>query len=224
MKTLQARLLKISELNFDPELYPRLKTSWLTAYQYAEAMKAGAIFPPITVGVFEGKPYVIDGWHRVEAKKLLNEEYISAYVRSFESKAEMFAEAVKLNAAHGRPLTTTEKVRVIDQLEKYGFQPIEISKIVGVPIDKISLFKARIIRLRDGTPIYGKAITIKAAEKAGGNPAAVDQSKFIGRDLTTMLQQIIEMIEGGIYPFEDKNIAELTVKLYTLIKDKLQLT
>jgi hypothetical protein len=32
------------------------------------------------------------------------------------------------------------------------------------------------------------------------------------------------MIEGGIYPFEDQKIAELTIKLYTLIKDKLQLT
>jgi hypothetical protein len=218
------RLLNIEELTFDPKIYPRMKTSWLTAYQYAQAMKAGAVFPPITVGVFKGKNYVVDGWHRVEAKKLLRQEYIHAHVKKFKTLREMFTEAVRLNSIHGKPLTIQEKVRIIDQLEKFGVERAEISGIVGVPIEKISAFKARIVRLPDGTPIYTKAITMKVAEKSGGDPTAVDQSKFIGRDLNAILTQLIEMIQSGIYPFEDKTVGELTLKLFGLIREKLRLT
>jgi len=62
-------VLAISELKLDKRLYPRIKIGWLTAYQYAQAMRAGSVFPPIMVGEYQGEKYVVDGWHRVEAKK-----------------------------------------------------------------------------------------------------------------------------------------------------------
>jgi len=215
--------LKVDELVFDTSLYPRMKTSWLTAYQYAQSMRAGAVFPPITVGVFEGKHYVVDGWHRVEAKKLLGEEYIDAEVKNFKSYAEMFIEAVKLNIAHGKPLSVHEKVRVIHRLEEFGVSREEISQITRVPIDKITLFKTRIVIGANGQPTYLKGITKRAAEKSGGSVELVDQSRFMGRDVNSLLTQLIEMIEGGIYPFEDEKTMELTVKLYRLIQEKLHL-
>jgi hypothetical protein len=217
----EVRLVKIDELTFDSSLYPRMKMSWLTAYQYAQAMRAGAVFPPITVGLLEGKRYVLDGWHRIEAKRLLGEKYISAVLKKFNSKGEMFAEAVRLNSTHGRPLTIQEKVRIIDQLKLYGFKREEISQIVGIPVDKISVLEARIIRRIDGTPIYVKGIVERAAEKSGVSPVEVNQDKFIGRDVVTILEQLIEMIESGVFPFKDERAMELAVKLYSLLGEKL---
>jgi len=220
------KLLKVEELAFDENLYPRLKVSWLTAYQYAQAMKAGAVFPPIVVGELNGKYYLVDGWHRVEARRILGEEFVNAVVKRFESERELFAEAVRLNSSHGKPLSVVEKTRIIHRLEGYGFTREEISRIVGVPVEKISRFEARVVKTASGEPLYVKAVAERAAVKSGGsllNVVEVDQSKFIGRDVATLLEQLIEMIEGGIYPWQDSQVAELTLKLYTLLKEKLKL-
>jgi len=54
MSRKKSQLLKIDELIFDEERYPRIKVGWLTAYQYAQAIRAGSIFPPILVGQLAG--------------------------------------------------------------------------------------------------------------------------------------------------------------------------
>lgn len=219
----KTQVLKISELIFDSNLYPRMKTSWLTAYQYAQAMRSGSTFPPIMVGLFEGKHHVIDGWHRVEALKLLREEYIQAQVKSYKDKRDMVAEAIRLNSTHGKPLSGHEKARAIYALKQLNFTREEISSIVKVPIDKLTTFESRVIYGLDGKPIFLKSVTARAAQKSGGSPEGVNQTKFIGRDLTTLLEQIIEMIDADIYPFEDKTVKELTVKLYALMSERLKL-
>ena len=123
-------LVKVSELVFDSELYPRNKVSWLTAYSYSQAMRAGEVFPPIRVGLFQGKKYVVDGWHRVEAKRLLGEEYVEAVVKRYNDFKSMFVDAVKYNISHGRALSVQEKARIIHKLEEFQFTPAEISQIV----------------------------------------------------------------------------------------------
>jgi hypothetical protein len=216
-------LVRIDELVFDSNVYPRMKVSWLTAYQYAQAMRTGAEFPPVVVGVLEGRKYLVDGWHRVEAKRLLGEEYVTAKVKEYGSMGEMYADAVRLNSRHGKPLTVQEKVRAVDQLGKLGFEREEISRIIGVPVDKITLLEARVIRLHDGTPVYAKGVTFRSAARSGGSVVSVDQSKFMGRDVSLILEQLVEMIEGGIYPFEDPRVAELTVRLFNLLRERLRL-
>lgn len=221
---MRVRVLKISDLTFDDTLYPRMKVGWLTAYQYAQAMKAGSVFPPILVGLFEGKHYVVDGWHRIEAMKLLKEEHVQAMVKRFKRFEDMFAEAVKMNSAHGRPLSVQEKVRIINRLEEFEFSKEEISQIIKVPADKIEPLKARIVFKPDGTPIYLKSVVAKAVESSGGSAEDVDQNSFSVRNVPALLLQLLELLETDIYPIEDKSVKELSVKLYGLLGEKLQLT
>jgi len=213
-------LLKISDLILDSDLYPRMKTGWLTAYQYAQAMRAKSNFPPINVGVYQGKKYVIDGWHRIEAKKMLKEEYIDAIVIKYNTTREMFLESVKLNSTHGRQLSVQEKVRIISKLKEMHFKMEEISEIIKIPLDKIGILEARTITGPKGEPIYVKSVLVGADEDMLQN---VNQSSFNVASVTALLTQMIELLESGVYSIEKPQIKELTVHLYKLLQEKLGL-
>lgn len=216
-------LVKINELEFDSELYPRMKISWQTAYQYAQAMRSGSTFPPIKVGIFNGKKYVVDGWHRVEAKKKLKEEYIQADVKKYDSKRELFIDAIESNVIHGRQLSIQEKVRIIDMLKDMNFKLQEISKIVKVPIGKISIFQARTIRDPSGRKIYMKSAVARAnPEKEAVFSLNMD---MIGdsRSIDAMLTQLIEFVEKNIYPFDNSKVRSLSERFYNLLGENLEL-
>ena len=55
------RLEKIDELVFDWRLYPRKSIDYRIVYRYAKALKAGAVFPPIKVGLLNGVKIIVDG-------------------------------------------------------------------------------------------------------------------------------------------------------------------
>lgn len=220
---MKTKLLKISELAFDSNLYPRMKVGWLTAYQYAQAMRAGSIFPPILVGRLKGKLYVVDGWHRLEAKKMLKEEYVEAMVKNYENKRDMIVESIRLNSTHGRPLSVQEKVRLIYKLEDLEFRVEEISEIVKVPVGNIERLKARIIIGPNGKPVYLKSIVARAKPEEE-DALGVDMDRFNVRSVSHLLGQLIELLESGVYPFDDEAVKGLTVRVYGLLGEMLKLT
>lgn len=210
------KLLKISELTCDEKLYPRIKLGWLTAYQYSQAMLSGSEFPPITVGSFEGKMYVVDGWHRIEAKKLLKEEYIQANVKTYDSFKDMFVDAVKLNSVHGRPLSVQEKVRIIELLKQYGIEKEQITEIVKIPVDKIERFSTRAIVKPNGTIEYLKSVTAKSGV------SDVPQDVFSVRNVESLLAQLAELLKSESFAFEEK-AQGLAAEVYNLLGEKLKL-
>ena len=216
-------VVKISDLTFDRELYPRVKTSWLTAYQYAQAMKSGSVFPPIVAGKFKGKLYVVDGWHRVEAVRLLGEEYIEAIVKSYDSEAELFADAVRCNSVHGRQLSVQEKARIIDKLQSYNFTLEQISEIVKVPVDQIARFSCKVVVTPSGQKIYLKSVVENAVKTEEKPLTAVEQDKFNVRTVESLLQQILDLLRSGLFPFADEKIRALAVEVYSLLGEGLQL-
>lgn len=219
---MKTRILKISELSFDKDFYPRAKIDWLTALRYADSMKAGAIFPPISIGNFEQRLFVIDGLHRVEAKKLLKEEYVEGVVRDFKSKNDMFIEAVKLNVTHGKPLSVQEKVRIIDKLKNMEFTLEQISKVMLVPIDTVKRFEIRTIIGPNGQPIYLKAPVAKANVDET-KKANVSQAIIQSRNYQILVQELLELLEKDIIPSEDKTTWEMLIHLYALLGQKLKL-
>jgi hypothetical protein len=127
-------------------------------------MKTEGIFPPIRVGRFNGELYVIDGWHRVEAKKILGEEYIEAIIKDYKDKKEMFEDAIRFNTTHRRSSSFEKKVRLIKKFESEGlkFEIEKISEITRIPMDKVERFKIRTVIGPNGKPIK---IDRKTSEK-----------------------------------------------------------
>ncbi len=211
-------LIKIDEIELDADIYPRLQVGWLTAFQYAQAMRAGSVFPPILLGKFRRKLFLVDGWHRLQAMKMLHEEYIQATVKKYESKQKMFLDAVKLNIAHGRPISQQEKTRIIDKLLQYGMQLKEISPVVHVPLDKITLYTSRIITRSDGSKVYLKSVLARMETP----PTNVDQDSFNVRSLPHLLSQLLEVLRSD-FRLEDEAVKCLLIEIYELLGEKLEL-
>jgi len=130
-------LEKIAELLFDWNIYPRKEIDMQKVKDYAKALKTGATFPPIKVGLFEGNKIVVDGFHRAHSRIELKIEYIECQILRFQSEAELFAEAVRANSSHGKPFTQIEVKASIRRLRRYNFNAKDIVSIVHIPASEI---------------------------------------------------------------------------------------
>jgi hypothetical protein len=129
---------KIADLVMDWRLYPRKEVDHNVVNNYANAMLSGSAFPRVKIGIFARKKIIVDGVHRVSARKQLKIEYIDSAVMKFDSEALLFAEAVRLNSGHGKTFTEAELDANIRKLKKYKFNVNEIQSIVHVPASEIT--------------------------------------------------------------------------------------
>ena len=198
------RLLDIKELRFDEKLYPRMKISWKTAYSYAQAMKTGSVFPSITVGILNDKKLVVDGWHRIEACKMNKVKYIKAEVKKYSSEKEFFLDAIKKNAHHGRPLSTQEKLDLINRLGDFKIDKIEASKLVGINIKEYpKLIQRRTLTLPNGKKEVLKSSLERAKpliKELVNNDYVFDQSEVYGTRADSLVDDLILVLDLGSFP------------------------
>jgi len=95
--------LKVSEIVFREDLYPRIETNSVTVQKYAEDLE---VLPPIEVNQHNE---LIDGWHRWTAHKKVGAERIKAIVMPTKSDAHLLELAIQRNAAHGLQLSQEDK-------------------------------------------------------------------------------------------------------------------
>ena len=162
---------KISDLVFDWRLYPRKEVDHQTVVQhYVKALEAGAVFPTVKVGLFKGKKTIVDGLHRVRAHTQLKRDYVDCSTLPFESEAELFAEAVRLNSSHGKRFSDIELKENIRRLKQYKFNVKDIVALVHVPASEIYREAAAPVAVL--TLPSGKKINI------GAKPDAPDLVQF----------------------------------------------
>ncbi len=90
--------------------------------EYADDMADGHIFPPVVV-YFDGTTYwLADGYHRVDAARLLDRETIEAEVRA-GGERDAILHGVGSNASHGLRRTQADKRKAVERLvrdEEWG--------------------------------------------------------------------------------------------------------
>lgn len=194
------RVEKINDLVFDWRLYPRKEIDHqTTVVRYARAMKAGSVFPPVKVGLFAGKKIIVDGVHRVNARKFLSLKDIDCAVLPFESEAELFAEAVKWNSEHGKALSKIEVKDNIKRLKQYKFDVKDIVRLTHVPASEI----------------YREAAAPITVLKApcGRNIYCTGQPN--GRELVQLKKALMlcrDMARSGCIPHDDEFFKELVAQ------------
>jgi len=236
MKTQKVEINEIEEFNieelvFDRDIYPRMFIDKRgDAYAYSQAMRAGAEFPPIVVGVYKGKQYGVDGWHRITAKKLLKKKTIKGIKRVYRSKLSMLKDSIKLNILHGRKIKRFEKSRLTRKLKDNGLSTREISELMLIPIDKLNVFLERTFKATNGTIITSKEIIWKSMQKQQFTETEmqttmkkVNQKIFTARSAISLLKQLLELIRCDLLPLHDEETKELTLKLYEELTDRLEL-
>lgn len=96
-------LIKVLDVVFRDDLYPRIETSAVTVQKYAEDLE---VLPPIKVNQHNE---LIDGWHRWTAHKKNEVEFIEADIIETASDAELLEKAIETNATHGLQLSQADK-------------------------------------------------------------------------------------------------------------------
>jgi len=112
---LYASRLPLADLRLDGGTQPRVAMDQTAINDYAEAIRAGAKLPPVTV--FDDGQYLwlADGFHRYAAAKLAAQEHVWADIkRGTQRDAVLYA--VGTNATHGLRRTSADKRRAIERL------------------------------------------------------------------------------------------------------------
>jgi hypothetical protein len=136
-------LEKIRDLVLDWRLYPRNQVDQVVIENYARALRAGANFPYVNVGILAGKKIIVDGVHRIRSRELLKIDYVECAILHFQSEAELFAEAVRRNSGHGKAFCEAELKANIKRLQRYKFDTDDIVAICHVPASEITRETAR---------------------------------------------------------------------------------
>lgn len=106
------KTVKISDISIDGDTQQREKISTDIVSEYAEAMRCGAKFPPVTI-FHDGVAYwLADGFHRFHASREAEIGEILADVRDGTKRdARLFSASA--NGTHGMRLTNADKRRSV---------------------------------------------------------------------------------------------------------------
>ncbi len=197
-----------------------MKADWLTAHQYAEAMKTGAKFPPIDVTKFNGKWIVIDGWHRVDAYKRNGEKDVLANIINLKDEKEIYLEAVKRNARHGRQFSVQERITICLRLQDLKIERATIANLVGIPIDKWE----RIVGGKVTSTYNGEEVVLKAPLSNLAGMTVPERTIQAQENLSSMsqlqiLDNMIIMLENSFFNFSDKNVEEKLRRIKSLLDE-----
>lgn len=217
-------VLKLTDIVFDKEIYPRNNLFWQTAYQYSEEMKSGAVFPQVVVAEEKGSYYLVDGKNRIEALKLLGVTETKCTVLTGLTRMQMFEEAIKRNVSHGQALSPYDKRMVALKLKNMRYPLNRICELIQVPLDNIENFiSQRLVNSITGDTI-NESIIVKSGLKhlAGTNISAAEMGTIIinqdGISIgsqVSLLDQFIRLLENNLIDIKN---GEIKKRLKTIKK------
>lgn len=128
--------LSIDSIRVDPSMQPRAQMDWIVVAEYAEAMKAGDVFPPVVVFYDGDAHWLADGFHRIRAAKdYAGLTEFPADVRQ-GSKRDAILFSVGANAHHGMRRSNEDKRKAVMTLlndkEWYEWGDPEIARQCAV--------------------------------------------------------------------------------------------
>ncbi len=112
---MNTQTLKLSELRIDGGTQPRVEMNEEVIADYAELIRSGITFPPVTV-FFDGAAYwLADGFHRYHAHRRIGRDTIFAEVQDGGLR-EALLHSVGANAKHGLRRTNADKRKAVETM------------------------------------------------------------------------------------------------------------
>lgn len=209
--------MKVSELLLDYELYPRDRIEPYNVSQMVEALRAGRELPPVVID--QKSRRVIDGFHRVRAYQKLYglDAEIPVELKDYKDDAQMFADAVRLNANHGRQLSTYDRARCIARAESLKLEPEVISSILNMTLERITEMKAERFATYKMEPQALKRTTAHLAGRELTDDEAEYNIKAGGMHQTFYINQVIAMLEADTVNWESQKVVNALKRLYDLL-------
>lgn len=225
---MKARLIAVVRLILDTTYFPRYAegTDWRTVKKYKEAMEEGAKFPPIYVVVdADGRMFVIDGWHRVQAAIKASRTTILAIVDRRLPKREWLAKGYELNAKHGRALTPQDKAMAVNRLKAAGYDITAVAKLLDISVARLSEWVlARTVKGKDGQyHVLKSGLTDQAGTSNQQN--AIDQGGPIANaSIRRTLDEMLAYLKAGTVDVSVEPVRERVVDIHGRLSELLGLT
>ena len=127
--------LEIKDIEIPQGLLPRVLTGTVEekVEEYKELIEEGVEFDPILVWERnDGRYWVIDGVHRIEAHKRAGKQFIKAKLVKCKDELDYRIKAIQANLKHGLALAKGERPLLAQTLYKQGLSEEEIRKVFGV--------------------------------------------------------------------------------------------
>lgn len=213
---MKTQKVKLSEIVIDFSLYPRTQVDSGNVSTLREAFRAGAKLPPPVIDSQSKR--VADGVHRVTMyrRELDADAEIEVEVREYATEGDLFADAVRMNAAHGRPLSPFDRARCATRLKKYRIGVAKIASLLGVRVETLkAVAERRVAKTTDGREMVVKRSIAHVVQS--GTPLTEEQEaanvKLDGMKPIYHVGQLLLVIENDLIDTSDSELMERLAKL-----------
>jgi hypothetical protein len=214
--------IKASKVVLDYDIYPRQDVQSYSVHLMVEALRAGAVLPPIIIA--KKSKRVIDGFHRVKAyQKLYGPDTdIPAIFKEYMSDDVMFAEAIDLNSKHGRNLTPYDRARCLARAEELKIAPAVVAKALNMTVEALGRLKAERLGYFQSRPIVLKRTTAHLAGEELTEEQFAYNRQAGGMQPTFYINQIVSMLEADAVDWEDEKVVRGLKRLRELLDKVLE--
>jgi hypothetical protein len=215
------QMMDTAKLIFDPELYPRKNFDSQNITRLKDAIACGEDLPPIIV--CEQSMRIVDGVHRWKAYQAMKAEEVPVEFRHYDTEADLFIEAVRLNAAHGSRLDGWDQTRCIHRAEELKITSDDIAAALRLPVDKAEKIRlARTAFDNKGKPVELKRDYVRKYQgRKIGKRAREAMEKSQGFPVVFHAEQILNAHNGGVIDWEDDKTLAVLRELLAMLQREL---
>lgn len=205
------REIKLSELILDYNIYPRREVDAHHAAIIQEAIEGGAVLPPM---VIEKKTKrVVDGFHRHRAYRRISRNdsnfVVTCIEKTYRSEAELFLDAMRYNAEHGRALTKFDRTHCVLLAQQLEIADKDIAKVLHIQVDAVQQLVVDRSAYGSGgkqqlTPIKA-TIRHKAGQKLSKSQVECN-AKLGGMNPSFYANQLIMLVQNDLINRKDENV------------------
>ena len=214
----RVKTVPVGALIEDLSIYPRNRVDEFYVSELTESIRAGAELPP---PVCDAKSMrIVDGFHRVRAyrRALGAEALIRVKLVDYPDEKSIIAAAIAANTAHGKRLSTCDRIRAIHLAAEAGFTEGEICALLTITEQRLQVLKVRTAKAESEPQ---RIVPLKrSVVHLAGQCLPTYQIKGVqrapGRDYRQVMLDIVDGIERDLLPRDEE-----CIKAAALLAEKL---
>ena len=212
----------LSELVLDFDLYPRGGVDSHHVTEIAAAIEAGTSVPPIVID--KASKRIVDGVHRWKAqRRLFGEDHKADCIeKTYKSDGEMFLDAMRYNASHGRALTQHGKTHCLILAKRFEIPEEMVGQALNLTPARIGTLTAGRIGKIGAQPVALKQTIRHMAGKRLNPIQAKANEKLSGMNQLFYVNQIITLLESDLIDTENGELLEGLSRLSGLLETFLR--
>lgn len=218
--------VKAAFLVFDYDLYPRHQLDQICVSDYVNAMKAGAVFPPIVAD--KKSKRIIDGFKRTRAtlKAFGADAQIDVEWRTYPDgpagDAALIQDAISLNADHGERFSHYDMRRCVLLAAQFGLDQDKLAVAMRITMDRLETIRGQIHTSRSGEQVSGKQASVHLLDEPITNKQRDGIKRAGGGNQLFFVNQVINLIESSLLDTSSERLMERLEVLANLIRPLLR--